>query len=157
MVTVDDRGTADRADDLLLAGATYAVAPDNGDGVFQRDLDGPVLFQVSDPSGIAVLRGLPTATYWIIETVAPPGYALANAAPFHPTSPIAGQDCFNAGTLVCIADPTGGGMTAAFFVNTPLPATSTASDYQNPLVIVLAVVGLVIVIGGVASMVLRRD
>ncbi len=89
--------------------------------------------------------------------MAPPGYTLANAAPFHPTSPIAGQDCFNAGTLVCIADPSGGGATAAFFVNTPVPAVSTESDYRNPLVIGLALVGLVIVIGGAVVMLRRRE
>jgi hypothetical protein len=155
-VTVDNRGTADRADDLLIGGATYAVAPDDGDGIFERNEDGPVLFQISDPSGIAVLRNLPPASYWVIETTAPPGYDVAAAVPYRPSGGTSAQSCFDAGTLTCFADPAGGGMTAVFVVNTPLPAISTEDDYRSPAVIILAIVGLVIVIGAVGSAFLRR-
>ena len=153
---MDNRGTADRADDLLIGGATYAVAPDDGDGVFERNEDGPVLFQISDPSGIAVLRNLPPAAYWVIETTAPAGYDLAAAIPYHPTNGASAQSCFDAGTLTCFADPAGGGMTSVFVVNTPLPTISTEDDYRSPAVIILAIVGLVVVIGAVGSAFIRR-
>lgn len=153
---MDNRGTADRADDLLIGGATYAVAPDDGDGVFERNEDGPVLFQISDPSGIAVLRNLPPAAYWVIETTAPPGYDLAAAIPYHPTSGASAQSCFDAGSLTCFADPAGGGMTSVFVVNTPLPTASTEDDYRSPAVIILAIVGLLIVVGAGVSAFLRR-
>ena len=47
-------------------------------------------------------------------------------------------------------------MTAVFVVNTPLPAVSTEDDYRSPAVIILAIVGLVIVVGAGVAAFLRR-
>ena len=132
------------------------MAPDNGNGIFERNLDGPVLFQISDPSGIATLRDLPPGSYWVIETTPPPGYDLAAAVPYRPSGGTSAQSCFDAGTLTCYADPAGGGMTAVFVVNTPLPTVSTEDDYRSPAVIILAILGLVIVVGAGVSAFLRR-
>jgi len=112
--------------------------------------------QISDPSGIAVLRDLPPAAYWVIETTAPPGYDLAGAIPYRPSGGTTAQSCFDAGTLTCYADPAGGGMTTVFVVNTPLPSVSTEDDYRSPAVIILAIVGLIIVVGAVGAAVVRR-
>ena len=66
------------------------------------------------------------------------------------------QDCFNTGALTCFADPAGGGMTTVFVINSPLPAVSTEDDYRSPVVEILAILGLVVVIGAVGSAVVRR-
>jgi hypothetical protein len=92
----------------------------------------------------------------VIETTAPPGYTLAAAVPYRPSGGTSAQSCFDAGTLTCFADPAGGGMTAVFVVNTPLPAVSTEDDYRSPAVIILAILGLVIVVGAGVSAFLRR-
>jgi hypothetical protein len=47
-------------------------------------------------------------------------------------------------------------MTAVFVVNTPLPTVSTEDDYRSPAVIILAILGLVIVVGAGVSAFLRR-
>jgi hypothetical protein len=157
MITVDDKGTANRGDDVAIGGATYAVIPDDGDRVFNREKDGPVLFQISSPSGVAVLRGLPQAPYWIVETVAPAGYDLSAAVPYSPMVPTnASQDCFSAGTVTCYADPGGGGMATVFFVNTPVAPASTANDYESPAVLLVTILGVIIIGGALGSMVLRR-
>ena len=116
----------------------------------------PSSSRISDPTGIAVLRDLPPGAYWVIETMAPPGYDLAGAIPYRPSGGTSAQSCFDAGTLTCFADPAGGGMTAVFVVNTPLPAVSTEDDYRSPAVIILAIVGLVIVVGAGVAAFLRR-
>jgi len=157
-VTIDNRGTpGDRSDDVPLAGATYAVIQDDGDGVFDKSKDGPVITQISS-SGVATLRGLPQAPYWVVETVAPPGYDLAGALPFAPKAPSnPGQSCFDAGTVTCYADSGGGGLTSVFFVNAPLPPESTSSDYTSPIVLIAAIAGIVIVGGALVAYLRRRQ
>jgi hypothetical protein len=155
-VTINDQGTSQRTDDTLLAGATYAVIPDDGDGVFERDQDGPAVVEVSDPNGIAVLQNLPPIPYWVVETVAPPGFDLAAAVPYRPGGTDPAQSCFDAGAVTCYADAAGGGMTTVFFVNTPLPTASSADDYRSPIVIVIAIIAAILIGGAVVSMVMRR-
>jgi hypothetical protein len=136
-----------------LPGATYAVIQDDGDGVFDRAKDGPVITQVQS-NGVAVLRGLPQAPYWVVETVAPPGYDLSAAVPYSPKAPTdPAQSCFDAGTLTCYADAGGGGMTSVFFINSPLPAASTPTSSTSPLALIVV---LVVVVGGGVAWYLRR-
>jgi hypothetical protein len=157
ILTVDNRGTpGDRSDDLPLAGATYAVIQDDGDGVFDRSKDGPVIAQLSS-TGVTTLRGLPQAPYWVVETVAPPGYDLAGALPFAPKAPSnPGQSCFDAGTVTCYADSGGGGLTSVFFVNAPLAVTAQTGSALSPLALIVLIVAVVAVVGGGAYWYLRR-
>ena len=157
MITVDDRGTANRGDDVAIGGATYEVIPDDGDGVYERDQDGPALYKISSPSGVAVLRGLPQQQYWIVEEVAPPGYDLSAAVPYSPMLPTNAQNCFDAGSVTCYADPGGGGMATVFFINTPIAsASSTSNDYQSPAVLLVTILGVIIIGGALGSVALRR-
>jgi hypothetical protein len=126
--------------------------------VFERDQDGPPIVTITDPTGITVLQNLPPVPYWVVETQAPPGFTLAAAAPYTPgvkTDP--NQSCFDAGTLACYADAAGGGMTTVFVVNSPLPATSSDADYRSPVVIVLAILAGIVIVGGVVTMLRRRE
>ena len=154
---MDDRGTANRGDDVAIGGATYAIVQDDGDGVYEAGKDGPTIVQVSSPSGVAVLRHLPQAQYWVVETIAPAGYDLSAAVPYSPRLPSnAAQNCFSTGTVTCYADPGGGGMATVFFVNTPLTSASTSSDYTSPAVLLVTILGVLIIGGALGSMALRR-
>jgi hypothetical protein len=155
--TIDDKGTANRGDDVAIPGATYAIVADDGDGVYEAQKDGPVMVQISSPSGVSVLNGLPQRQYWVVETVAPAGYDLSAAVPYSPMVPTnAAQNCFDAGNVTCYADPGGGGMASVFFVNTPSTPASTTSDYESPAVLLVTILGVIIIGGALGSMVLRR-
>jgi len=132
------------------------VIPDDGDGVFERDQDGPAVIQVSDPNGIAVLQNLPPVPYWVVETAAPPGFDLAAAVPYRPGGTDPTKSCFDVGAVTCYADAAGGGMTTVFFVNTPQPTASSADDYRSPIVIIVAILAAILIGGAVVSMVMRR-
>jgi hypothetical protein len=157
-VTVDNRGTLGNAsDDVLLPGADYVVVNDDGDGVFDPAKDGRLLVAANNPSGIVVLENLPPAAYWVVQKSVPAGYDLAVAAPYRPDQATdLSQSCYDAGHLTCFADPAGGGMTTVFVVNSPLASASDASDYQNPLVVGLGILAVIVIAGGFGWMLLRR-
>jgi hypothetical protein len=112
---------------------------------------------VASAAGVDVINNLPKAPYWIVETVAPPGYDLSAAVPYSPMVPTnAAQNCFDAGKLTCYADPGGGGMASVFFINTPQTPASTSNDYQSPAVLLVTILGVIIIGGALGSMVLRR-
>ncbi|HEY9408853.1 MAG TPA: SpaA isopeptide-forming pilin-related protein [Jiangellaceae bacterium] len=73
-----DRQTGDR-----LAGATFVVRLDDGDGVFETDEDtvvDPPGEVTTDATGTVTVDGLLFGSYWVEETGAPPGYVLPDPA-----------------------------------------------------------------------------
>jgi prealbumin domain-containing protein len=71
---LDNNGTADEADDVLLDGAKFEVRSDDGDGIFETGQD-PVVFGPADAAdGLLDTDLLPGGMYWIVEAVVPNGF-----------------------------------------------------------------------------------
>jgi cell division septation protein DedD len=71
---IDDNGTADTADDVLLDGATFDVYADDGDSTFEIDQDTHVFGPVQASDGLLDTDVLPGGKYWIVESVVPSGF-----------------------------------------------------------------------------------
>ena len=71
---IDDNGTADPNDDVLLDGATFDVWADDGDGIFETGEDTHVFGPVQASGGLLDTDVLPGGMYWIVESVVPSGF-----------------------------------------------------------------------------------
>ncbi len=71
---VDNNGTADPSDDVLLDGAEFEVYLDDGDGIFEADQDTLVFGEDPTVDGLLDTDALPAGSYWIVETIVPDGY-----------------------------------------------------------------------------------
>jgi hypothetical protein len=70
---VDNNGTADPDDDVLLEGASFAVYLDDGDQAFD-DGDELVFGPTATEDGMVDTDLLEAGWYWIVETVVPAGF-----------------------------------------------------------------------------------
>jgi hypothetical protein len=71
---IDDNGTADPNDDVLLDGASFEVWADDGDNSFDKNQDTKVYGPVEASDGLLDTDVLPGGKYWIVETVVPSGF-----------------------------------------------------------------------------------
>ena len=130
MAKVNDQGTPDVDDDVLLPGATFEFRLDNGNGVYEPDTaDAPVLETIFAEHGFAVFHPPAPGAYWVTESSAPEGFD--TAAPILVPFPAARaqQNCSLVGAaLTCVPDDDlSGGFVLAFVADSPtggaLPAT----------------------------------
>ena len=70
---VDNRGTADAGDDVLLDGASFEVYLDDGDETFD-DGDELVFGAAETDAGLLDTDELEAGWYWIVEAVVPTGF-----------------------------------------------------------------------------------
>jgi uncharacterized surface anchored protein len=107
-----------------LPGADFSLYTDNGDNTFQAPPDVFVAgTSTTDASGKVVFADLAFATYWVVETKAPDGFAIAD--PIAVTIPDASQ---NVDVTVEIADQAATGSPSTAATATPAPtATPKAS------------------------------
>ena len=127
---VDDRGTRTVKDDRLLAGATFRVARDDGDGQFEAATDVEVFSGVAT-NGFLVFRTPEVGDYWVIEVDAPSGYELDHARLLSYPITSGDEDCvvFN-GHQTCVQDDDAtGGFLMLVIADTPaeLPPTDTST------------------------------
>ena len=71
---LDNNGTADSNDDVLLDGATFEVRSDDGDGIYETGQDALVFGPADAADGLLDTDVLPGGMYWIVETVVPSGF-----------------------------------------------------------------------------------
>ncbi len=71
---VDNNGTADPGDDVALDGASFAVYLDDGDAVFDADVDSLVFGPAPTTDAMIDTDLLAPGDYWIVEAVVPAGY-----------------------------------------------------------------------------------
>jgi len=71
---LDNNGTADPDDDVLLDGASFEVWSDDGDGIFESGQDTLVFGPVAAADGLIDTDVLPGGMYWIVEVVVPAGF-----------------------------------------------------------------------------------
>ncbi len=71
---VDNNGTTDPDDDVLLDGASFEVWADDGDEVFETGEDTLVFGAEAAEDGLLDTDALPGGWYWIVETVVPDGF-----------------------------------------------------------------------------------
>jgi hypothetical protein len=71
---VDNNGTADPADDVLLDGARFEVRSDDGDGIFEAGQDTLVFGPAEAADGLLDTDLVPGGMYWIVEAVVPNGF-----------------------------------------------------------------------------------
>ncbi len=75
---LDNNGTADGSDDVLLDGASFEVWSDDGDGSFDVDQDTLVFDEAAAIGGQLDTTDLSGGSYWIVETVVPDGFDGSN-------------------------------------------------------------------------------
>ena len=144
---VDDQGTSDPADDLIVGGATFEFRADDGDHVYEpTGDDAPVLATVEATHGFAVFTPPAPGQYWVTEVSAPPG--LDTAPPqlvsySVPSTPqncsvvrsvshcVLDEDASGGFVVVVISDSPSGGVESGTGGGT-LPATDTGSDGTGP-------------------------
>jgi hypothetical protein len=71
---VDNNGTADPDDDLLLDGASFALYLDDGDALFESDEDDLVFGPAPTVDAMIDTDILQPGEYWIVEAVVPTGF-----------------------------------------------------------------------------------
>ena len=71
---VDNRGTTDPDDDVLLDGASFEVWADDGDEVFETGQDELVFGPAEATGGMLDTDLLDEGDYWIVETTVPAGF-----------------------------------------------------------------------------------
>jgi hypothetical protein len=121
---VNDNGTEDLGDDVLLGGATFTVYLDNGDNVFNATTDTLVEGPDAAPSGILEYGNLEDGTYWVVEVVVPAGFV--GSPPIRAiVDSDSSQFCvYDADGLIgCFQDEFPG--TGAYVRNTPVKPTPT--------------------------------
>lgn len=94
----------DAADEAPLAGAVFDLVLDDGDSVYESDIDAVVDSCTTGDDGICTIGDLDFGTYFWVETTAPVGYGL----PDNPVSDPIDVDASNAGTafdVVTFLDP----------------------------------------------------
>ncbi len=157
---MDDQGTADTSDDRIVGGATFEFRKDDGDGVYEpTGDDAPVLAEVDATSGFAVFTPPSAGSYWITESVAPPGLGIAPPVLVDYTlSPencgvdrgikqcVPDDDASGGFLIVVVNDSPGGGVGGAD--KTPPPTdVATGTDVQPGEV--LAAIGLLLLLSGI--------
>jgi hypothetical protein len=71
---VDNNGTPDPDDDVLLDGASFEVHLDDGDGLFDADADSVVFGPEAAVGGTLDTDDLSAGSYWIVEMIVPDGF-----------------------------------------------------------------------------------
>ncbi len=132
---LDDRATADRADDQLLPGATFDVRPDDGDGVYEpTGDDGPPLDAVELGTGFVIFKPNATGRYWVAEVVAPDGFDTAAPIMVDYAVPIPPENCVVIeGDRRCRVDEDGtGGFVIVVVRNSPIGGLAPADAVMTP-------------------------
>lgn len=71
---LDNRGTSDPNDDVLLDGASFEVWADDGDGKYESGQDQLVFGAAEATGGMLDTDLLDEGMYWIVESTVPSGY-----------------------------------------------------------------------------------
>ena len=135
MAKVNDQGTPEIDDDVLLPGATFEFRLDNGNGIYEPDTaDAPVLETIVAEDGFAVFHPPTPGAYWVTESSAPEGFD--TAAPILVPFPAARaqQNCSVVGTVVtCVPDDDlSGGFVLAFVSDSPTGGALPTTDELTP-------------------------
>lgn len=123
---IDNKGTQNFEDDVLLNGASFALYRDNGDSTYSAASDTLVSGPSAAVDGILKIGPLTAGSYWVVETVVPTG--------FNGSDPILVALNLDP-SLVCLWDREGlhgceeadgdGPLDVVFVDNTPKPSGST--------------------------------
>jgi hypothetical protein len=71
---IDNKGTQDFEDDVLLNGASFALYRDNGDSAYSAVTDTLVSGPSAATDGTLMIEHLTSGSYWVVETVVPAGF-----------------------------------------------------------------------------------
>jgi hypothetical protein len=169
---VNDQGTSELEDDVLLPGAEFEFRLDDGNGIYEPESgDAPVLATIVAEEGFAVFHPPAPGSYWVTESSAPEGFDTAEPVLVPFPAAQAQQNCSVVGTIVtCIPDddlsgglvltfvsdsPTGGALPTAGEV-TP-PATDMGAERALPAGSgLLAILGVMMSIAGGALLIRPR-
>ncbi len=171
---INDQGTPEFDDDVLLPGATFEFRLDNGNGIYEPDTaDAPVLETIVAEEGFAVFHPPAPGSYWVTESSAPEGFDTAEPILVPFSAAQAQQNCSVIGTIVtCVPDDDlSGGFVLTFVSDSPTggalpttgeitpPATDVADSRPAPrvpsLLVILGV--LVSIAAGALLLRPRRD
>jgi hypothetical protein len=167
---VNDQGTPELDDDVLLPGATFEFRLDDGNGIYEPDTaDAPVLETIFAEHGFAVFHPPAPGSYWVTESSAPEGFDTAEPILVAFPAAQAQQNCSQVGaTLTCVPDDDlSGGFVLAFVSDSPTggalpttgevtpPATDLTESRPGPTVPNLPVILGVLVSVAVGALLLR--
>ena len=132
---MNDQGTADLSDDVVIGGATFAFYLDDGNATFEPETaDAPLLATIPAPNGFAVFTPPGPGDYWVVEAGPPPGMDVAPPALISYGIPPVPQNCVvDLGRSSCTADEdASGGFVVVVVSNSPtggeLPAVGELTE-----------------------------
>ncbi|MET0773230.1 MAG: hypothetical protein ABWZ82_09110, partial [Candidatus Limnocylindrales bacterium] len=126
---VDTKGTSDRSDDRLLAGARFEIRADDGDGEFETNGDDALVFEGVATRGFLAFNSPPEGVHWVVEVDAPPGYYRARPVEVHYIPEEAIDNCVQIGNRKrCKPDDDGsGGVLLVVIQDSPVDLPRTDS------------------------------
>ena len=159
---MNDQGTPDLSDDVVMGGATFAFYVDDGNGIFEPETaDAPVLATIEAPNGFAVFTPPGPGDYWVVEVAAPPDMDIAPPQLVTYVVPPAPLNCvIDLGRSACAADEdASGGYLVVVVSNSPTGGVDpTSGELTQPPTDVLMgareapTPGLPLVVLGVTSL-----
>ena len=133
---MNDQGTPDLSDDVVMGGDTFAFYLDDGNGVFEPETaDAPVLATIPAPHGFAVFTPPGPGDYWVVEVAAPPDMDIAPPQLVTYVIPPAPLNCVvDLGRSSCAADEdASGGYLVVIVSNSPTGGVDpTSGELTQP-------------------------